>query len=102
MVLGVPRRLVEQENREVAGPSALGVQRQGFNQGKPRHIGYFVDEVAAARAYDAKAAELQALDQGTDPSFNFPAEWEWERDWVVGGFVHLEEGSTGAWRRVGT
>ena len=59
-------------------------QAQVTHQGKPHFLGYFVDEAAAARAYDAKAAELQ----GTRARFNFPAEWEWER---AGG------GSTGAW-----
>ena len=91
------------EFRGVSIHKASGKWRaQVQHQGSRRHVGLFTDEAAAARAVDAKAAELQALDQGTDPSFNFPAEWEWEWDWVVGGSVHLEEGSTGAWRRVGT
>ena len=53
-------------------------------QGKKHHLGYFDDEAAAARAYDAKAATLH----GTSAKFNFPREWV--------------EDDTGAWSRVET
>ncbi len=55
------------------------------HQRKRRHVGCFDDEAAAARAYDAKAAELH----GRKAKFNFAHEWEW-----AGG------DSRGAWRRV--
>ena len=59
-------------------------QAQVQHQGKQKHLGYFDDEAAAARAYDAKAATLH----GTSAKFNFPREWV--------------EADTGAWVRVET
>ena len=57
------------------------------HQGKKHFLGVFDDEAAAARVYDAKAAELR----GRKAKLNFPREWQWAGD-----------DSTGAWSRVET
>ena len=57
------------------------------HRGERHRLGLFTDEAVAARAYDAKAAELH----GRKARLNFPREWQWAGD-----------DSTGAWSRVET
>ena len=48
---------------------------QIWHRGEPMYLGYFADEVEAARAYDHKAVELR----GEFARVNFPEEWPPER-----------------------
>lgn len=59
-------------------------------EGRNHSLGYFVEEVEAARAYDRKAVELF----GEFARLNFPEEWPAERRAEVA--VKTEDGSAQA------
>jgi hypothetical protein len=70
-------------------------QAQIHYNGSGHYIGYFTDEIEAARAHDYRAVEVF----GDDAHVNFPEEWPPERRAQVYALRHVENGKRKSTKR---